>query len=131
MQILFSSILNMKNPTNLEKELTFGRDDLCLPFHWKENLAQKIFCVIFISCSQLIDLMIKHIPDFKNWNPRQKQLWPQEGLWNALMIVKCSHDIWDICTELEEKTQDEQMTHNFMERLGLDLCDCVESTISI
>lgn len=63
----------MKNPTNLEKELTFGQDDLYLSLliYFNRNFGPKLFCVIFITCFQVIDLMIKHILAFKNWNPTQ------------------------------------------------------------
>lgn len=38
---------------------------------FNRNFGPKLFCVIFITCFQLIDLMIKHILDFMNWNPNQ------------------------------------------------------------
>lgn len=49
MQILFSSIWNMKKPINLEKELTFGQDDLYLTLFisLNSNFGPRIFCVIF------------------------------------------------------------------------------------
>lgn len=71
----------MKNPTNLEKELTFGQDDLYLPLfiYLNRNFGSKIFCIIFISCSKLIDLMIKHILGFKNRYPRQNSFDLKKG----------------------------------------------------